>query len=901
MNVHPGQSPAPARDRHAGPPAATTPVTSPVGPPAGARRHKSGQTWRSLLFAPRGDGQTRRRGSDGVRVALAVLAVLLCWLAVKAGAHAEKQITTFLHSAPDGVSWAITAIWWAGTVGVLITLAVVALLSRRWEVIRDALVAGVGAWVATLGLHALLGTDGGRPPEPSLNGVDLSFPIARIAATVAVILAMLPFLSRWLQRSTKVVIMLVAVVTVVHGSGTLLAVLASLALGWGVTAVVHLIFQSPLGLPSTAEVTQLLDDLDLTVTGVAPYRRQEWGAGRFTGWLGEDPIDVSVYGRDASDAQLLAKTFRFLLYRDSGPTLALTRRQQVEHEAYLTLAAERAGANVSDVVVAGPAGPARDAVLVTRPPAGRPLSTYLAAPPEVALPTGDGAIPAGETAPGAEPDPGTVPATVEAAAPPADRSSTAPEPAPAEDDEVPPVPPAGEGTVDDAALESLFRQVAALRAAEIAHGAISTETVMVDEHGTAGLVNFRMSSIRANQDQLDADVAAALSAAALVAGSERAAAAAGRVLDTADVASALPFLQRAALDPVAARSLRGKKALLGNTRVAGAGVAGVEIPKLIEPRRVSWINIALVAGTLIGGWALIAVLVNVGKSWSTITGADWAWVAATFLLSQAAYPAIAITTVGSVTSPLPYGRTLALEFSDTFVALAGGSMAVLATRIRFFQKQGNNATLAVSSGVLVSTASWIVKGALFLIALPIAIGKFHLSTTPTSDGSSSQSNLVWILVAVVVVVGVAVGLLLMVPRWRRAAAMKVRPKATEVWAHLKVLASHPRNLVEIFGGNVVAQLVIAFALGTALHAFGDHLGLAELLVVLTLASMLGGVSPVPGGMGVVEAGMILGLTAFGISETDAVAATFVQRLFTAYLPPIWGWFVLVWMRRKDYL
>jgi len=54
-------------------------------------------------------------------------------------------------------------------------------------------------------------------------------------------------------------------------------------------------------------------------------------------------------------------------------------------------------------------------------------------------------------------------------------------------------------------------------------------------------------------------------------------------------------------------------------------------------------------------------------------------------------------------------------------------------------------------------------------------------------------------------------------------------------------------------------------------------------------------------MGVVEAGMILGLTAAGISEDVAVAATFLQRLFTAYLPPIWGWFVLLWLRRKDYL
>jgi hypothetical protein len=55
------------------------------------------------------------------------------------------------------------------------------------------------------------------------------------------------------------------------------------------------------------------------------------------------------------------------------------------------------------------------------------------------------------------------------------------------------------------------------------------------------------------------------------------------------------------------------------------------------------------------------------------------------------------------------------------------------------------------------------------------------------------------------------------------------------------------------------------------------------------------------GLGVVEAGMILGLTAAGISEADATAAVFIQRLFTSYLPPIWGWATLTWMRRREYV
>ncbi|HEX4081637.1 MAG TPA: lysylphosphatidylglycerol synthase transmembrane domain-containing protein, partial [Acidimicrobiales bacterium] len=168
-------------------------------------------------------------------------------------------------------------------------------------------------------------------------------------------------------------------------------------------------------------------------------------------------------------------------------------------------------------------------------------------------------------------------------------------------------------------------------------------------------------------------------------------------------------------------------------------------------------------------------------------------------------------------------------------------------------------------------------------------------------GGGGHGDLVWFIVLIVVGIAVALGVVLIVPRLRRVAKDKLRPKLSEVWAHLRILAKHPRNMVEIFGGSILAQLLIAFALGTALHAFGQHLGLAQLLVVLTLASMVGGVSPVPGGMGVVEAGMILCLVAAGVPQTDAVAATFVQRLFTSYLPPIWGWFVLVWMRKKEYL
>ena len=116
--------------------------------------------------------------------------------------------------------------------------------------------------------------------------------------TTAVVLAMIPYLSRWLQLGSKAAVVSASFAGIVHGAGMPLAILASLALGWGCTAAIRLIFGSPVGLPSVAEVKSLLDDLTIEASAITPYPRQEWGVGRFTGRVGSDVLNVSIYGRD---------------------------------------------------------------------------------------------------------------------------------------------------------------------------------------------------------------------------------------------------------------------------------------------------------------------------------------------------------------------------------------------------------------------------------------------------------------------------------------------------------------------------------------------------------------------------------------------------------------------------
>ena len=114
-------------------------------------------------------------------------------------------------------------------------------------------------------------------------------------------------------------------------------------------------------------------------------------------------------------------------------------------------------------------------------------------------------------------------------------------------------------SISDAGLDAIFEQLSILRRAGIAHGALSIETIVVGDDDRAGMVDFRAASTVATADQLDRDTAAALAAMAVVAGPERTVASATRSVPPGVVVDALPYLQRAALDTVASRTLRGKK------------------------------------------------------------------------------------------------------------------------------------------------------------------------------------------------------------------------------------------------------------------------------------------------------------------------------------------------------
>ena len=164
--------------RPAGPPGACRPSLAPTVTELARTRRRTGRRhpkrtrgrrWRAIVFAPVGDGQTRRRGSDAVRLAWPWWRWWCAGWPPRPTPTLEHTIATTLGSPPDGVRWLISSIWWIASLGVIAVIAVMALMSRRSRPSGTSPCPGGGAWLLCIISAVVLGTDGGRPPTSALH------------------------------------------------------------------------------------------------------------------------------------------------------------------------------------------------------------------------------------------------------------------------------------------------------------------------------------------------------------------------------------------------------------------------------------------------------------------------------------------------------------------------------------------------------------------------------------------------------------------------------------------------------------------------------------------------------------------------------------------------------------
>ena len=151
--------------------------------------------------------------------------------------------------------------------------------------------------------------------------------------------------------------------------------------------------------------------------------------------------------------------------------------------------------------------------------------------------------------------------------------------------DVEPLEAASAEATSDEVLAELWRQVAVLHAAGIAHGRLNTGQVLVQD-GQPVLVGFAAATLGAPQTSIDIDVAELLVSCTVLVGADRALTSAVSGVGVEAVKRAMPYLQRAALTPHTRDLARSHEVALKKLRTDAAAATGTEPVEVAPMRRI---------------------------------------------------------------------------------------------------------------------------------------------------------------------------------------------------------------------------------------------------------------------------------------------------------------------------
>jgi uncharacterized membrane protein YbhN (UPF0104 family)/tRNA A-37 threonylcarbamoyl transferase component Bud32 len=775
---------------------------------------------RLRLFASARHRPRARRATDVVLLVLAVAGIALCVAAAHPPSGFESALIEMAASVPSAfdVVWKLLA---GAQLGWAVLLVVLTLVRWRPTVVRDLLLAAIGAGILAVAVDELWlgGTTGGLADALWSLGPPAQAVSVRLAVVVATTVVASPDLTRPFRKLSRGLVLGGGVSLVILGATTPTGAAIGVLCGTISAAVVHLLLGSSAGQPSTREVADALAELGLD--GAELHEAESGTAGVFrfeTVDADGNALLVKVYGRDAWDSQLVAKVWRSLWYREAdAPTL--TRVQQAEHEAFVTLLAERAGVPVEHVVSAG-IDASNDALIVLRRPGGR----------EVGLSEFEG-----------RPD----------------------------------------------GLTQVWDTVESLHRAGIAHRDLAPARFSYD--GTRVVVSgFEGAVVSPTGDQRNSDQAQLLVTSVLLGGVDDTMAMASDRLGPEGVGAVIPYLQIPALGATLRADVQDADVDLDDVRGAAAAAAGTEVPALAKLRRVSRSALFQAVLLTVGAYFLISSLsgIDFAQVWEQVQDAVWGLLLVALLLGQSPRFAQAESARGACPRLIAYGPLALLQFAITFINLVLPSTAArVATNVRFFQRQGIPAASAMSIGVIDSLGGFAVQ--IMILCGVLLFGWGDVQLEMPSDSALGEGNLLTVLVAVAVIVIVGAIVSLLFPGVRRRVKAFVAPHVAEVRDTVGNLRS-PAKVAQVIGGNLAAEFLFACTLAIVLSAFHSPVPIGTLLVINVCVSLFAGLMPVPGGIGVTEGALIFGLTAAGVDEATAFAATMCYRLITFYLPPIWG-------------
>ncbi len=442
----------------------------------------------------------------------------------------------------------------------------------------------------------------------------------------------------------------------------------------------------------------------------------------------------------------------------------------------------------------------------------------------------------------------------------------------------------------DAQLADLWTSVGRLHARQVTHRGLAPHTIGTDDAGQVVLPIATGGTAFATDLQVNVDRAQLLATCAVLAGPERAVAAAREALGQAGLLAVLPVLQPVVLPGGLRRDLNHDPELLDAVREQVQGATSGPVPELARLERIRPRAIMSVVALLVAGYLLIGQVGRVHLS-SVLVSADWRWVPLIVAASAVTYFAAALSLIGYVREKLSFGRTVLAQLAASFAGfITPPSIGGLAVNVRYLRRAQLSTTAAATS---LGMAQVVNAGAHIVLLLGFA----------AVTGASATHALPvpgWAFIALGALA--AVGLLaLAVPAVRRVVAARILPPLREALPRLLTLFSNPIKLAEAISGAMLLNAAYIAALWCAVQAFHGPVAYTAVAVVYLAGAAIGSLAPTPGGLGAVEVALSTGLVAAGMASSPAVSAVLLFRLATFWIPVPLGWIALNSLRRRQAL
>lgn len=238
---------------------------------------------------------------------------------------------------------------------------------------------------------------------------------------------------------------------------------------------------------------------------------------------------------------------------------------------------------------------------------------------------------------------------------------------------------------------------------------------------------------------------------------------------------------------------------------------------------------------------------------------------------------------------LQYARTVLAQMAAMFVnRLLPAGIGGIGANYVYLRKAGH--TLPQAASVVTVNNLLGFTGHVLITIVLLAV--FH-DQLPNFPVEKLGRNVVFLIAATI--------LFTMIVLFARTLKGRILTKLAAIAAQLVAYSHKPRTLVAALGVSTLLTLCNVLCLWFCVQALGLNLGFVPVLLTFTLGVAIGVATPTPGGLGGVEAGLVAGMLAYGVSADMALAVALTYRFIQYWFLLAIGAGAFVICRQKKYL